>query len=99
MLPKNSKTARILKEPHAAMGGNSGNYVRAEVEFDSTKRKLLPIKGYRPDIVIPSLTDEYWASPLSKEKLNFLISLSLLAWLSHSMMSIISRSGKISYLL
>ncbi|MDI8751961.1 hypothetical protein MJH54_29895, partial [Salmonella enterica subsp. enterica serovar Montevideo] len=40
--------------------GNSGNYVRAEVEFDSTKRKLLPIKGYRPDIVIPSLTDEYW---------------------------------------
>ncbi|EFU2302660.1 hypothetical protein HUL33_003841 [Salmonella enterica] len=60
MLPKNSKTARILKEPHAAMGGNSGNYVRAEVEFDSTKRKLLPIKGYRPDIVIPSLTDEYW---------------------------------------
>lgn len=43
MLPKNSKTARILKEPHAAMGGNSGNYVRAEVEFDSTKRKLLPM--------------------------------------------------------
>ncbi len=96
MLPKNSKTARILKEPHAAMGGNSGNYVRAEVEFDSTKRKLLPIDptlSYRPSRM------NIGASPLSKEKLNFLISLSLLAWLSHSMMSIISRSGKISYLL
>ncbi|MCV2963460.1 hypothetical protein OHF12_26205, partial [Escherichia coli] len=42
------------------MGGNSGNYVRAEVEFDSTKRKLLPIKGYRPDIVLPSQTEVYW---------------------------------------
>lgn len=42
------------------MNRKPGNYVLAEVEFDSTKRKLLPIKGYRPDIVIPSLSDEYW---------------------------------------
>lgn len=99
MLPKNSKTARIFKEPHAAMGGNSGNYVRAEVEFDSTKRKLLPIKGIDPTLSYRPSRMNIGASPLSKEKLNFLISLSLLAWLSHSMMSIISRSGKISYLL
>lgn len=70
-----------------------------QVEFDSTKRKLLPIKGYRPDIVIPSLTDEYWGITFVEGEIELFDFLSLLAWLSHSMMSIISRSGKISYLL
>lgn len=42
------------------MNRTSGNYVLAEVEFDSTKRKLLPIKGYRPDIVVPAISNEYW---------------------------------------
>ncbi|POP42706.1 hypothetical protein CHU32_19265 [Superficieibacter electus] len=54
-MSKKTKTTIQTRPPDVA-----GRYIIAEVEFDSAKRQSLPCAGYRPDIVIPSISDAYW---------------------------------------